>query len=381
MKPLSTLASFAAILAAIIGLIETIPALFQAFAYLLKNTLATNPQTLSQIVEGDSFLRGGAFLMRIHGMYALKAAPLFFALAVALAIVSSIARRIHEANEGVRRSIAARIESEARLVREREAKIVADKSSKIAAERNRILSMERLASHVSSVADSLPQHLNEAKRSITVAEREFGEGMLDPFWDAVESATRSLASFHSSSEELKVALQQFKVLSLQCQATSTIPKLRTAEAKIEDPIALSTRLHAIVRQSQRSYDFTNIFHLRRTNAILINGFTTFGQALNDMGEKIREAVATVSESVNSLESTVRDTGRDISASIQKSSEASKGSSVDFESSFAKLVKVSQRHSKNSEQSNEKIIDILDNIQRDRTPADLDYKPGTVRKSP
>lgn len=34
----------------------------------------------------------------------------------------------------------------------------------------------------------------------------------------------------------------------------------------------------------------------------------------------------------------------------------------------------------SANATEKIIDTLDNIQRGRVPADIEYKPGTVKKS-
>jgi hypothetical protein len=364
MHGLSMLLSLAALVAGGVALIEFIPALMQSWAYLFKNVLALRPETLPEIVQGDGVLRmiGPGFLFRFHGMYAVQAVPLFLFAAIAL----TKAKERHDAEECARKAI--------------EAQELAAARNRVVAAQNRALQLEGLARRATEISKELPRHLDSANSSISLAEREFTDGMLDPFWDAVEFATRDLAEYHSGLSELSACLRTIRELKSQCKADgSRVTTFSIVTSEFSNATPIAARLAAVVRRSQRHHDFTSIFHVRRTNAILIKGFTTFGQALSEMGARISAAINDVNASVSSLENAVQLVGSEVTSAINDSTTSHRNASTEVENSFERLTSVVQVESDRSARSSEKIVDMLDNIQRDRMPADLDYKPGTVKR--
>lgn len=376
MKALSTLLILAAVASGIVAVIEVFPAMIQSVAYLFQNILAPNPQTLSEIVRTTKPMSnlGPSYLYRYHGMYSVMAVPVFIVMSIALAWLSLLTNEAH-----IKSKLQREEEEDAR--RRRYSQELEDEKAKILAIQNRGLQLEKLISRIAAISSDLPRHLKAANASISLAEKEFDDGMLDPFWDAVEAATRRLAEFHRNLGELASTLKKIHELKPQCEADGTkTTSLEITSLQFSDSVSSANRLAAVVRKSQRLHDFTSIFHVRKTNAILIEGFTTFGQALNELGSRISSAISDVNTSVMSLESTVRDVGSDVVSAIDKSADSQRTSGSNMINSIENLTDTVQVEANRSTQSDKKAVDILDNIQRDLTPADLSYKQGTVKKT-
>ena len=55
--------------------------------------------------------------------------------------------------------------------------------------------------------------------------------------------------------------------------------------------ATAERMQAIVRKAQRNFQFATIYEQRKTNQILVAGFTTLAQALNQMTGQITASIS------------------------------------------------------------------------------------------
>ena len=63
-------------------------------------------------------------------------------------------------------------------------------------------------------------------------------------------------------------------------------------------------MKAIVRTAQRDFQFATIFEQRKTNQILVAGFTNLGQALDQMTRQLSQSINDLSDSVDSMTSTL-----------------------------------------------------------------------------
>ena len=152
--------------------------------------------------------------------------------------------------------------------------------------------LNSLASESARMAQNLPAIVHSAENALDLAEAEFEEGVLDPFWDAVEQATTKLATFESHVRQIVRNAETHRAESGKLPLTT--PTFQLGVHTLPDASRTANRMRNIVRRAQKNPDFSKIFHLRKTNQLLIAGFTTLGQAINDLGGRLDSSLETLS---------------------------------------------------------------------------------------
>lgn len=145
--------------------------------------------------------------------------------------------------------------------------------------------------------DDLPQHLIQASKYLIKAESEYESNAFAPFWDAVEDAAQCLAVFNDKAKELSEnADQYYRKLDDRKHTFPVFPvQLRT----IPDASEEVKELRRIVRMGQTNYQFANIWEHRRTREVLIAGFRTLGEVVNNLGATIEGSIYDLRRSVSS----------------------------------------------------------------------------------
>jgi len=153
----------------------------------------------------------------------------------------------------------------------------------------------RLSSEAQSAALFLPTLLAETETDLDRAETEMEEVCYSPFWEAVEDATAKLNSF----DQWLVLIEDRKTryTSQNRQLGDLAPVFSLGMAILPDPARTQGRLTALYRRAQKSPDFANIYEQRRiaakldkTNAILVAGFNSLGQAIERLGDRTVDAL-------------------------------------------------------------------------------------------
>ena len=109
------------------------------------------------------------------------------------------------------------------------------------------------------------------------------------------------------------------------------------------------RMDSIVRLAQRNFQFATIYEQRKTNQILIAGFTNLEDAL-------REMTWTIKDSINDLAVSVSETGLLLNESVSK-----------IQTQIGNLAADVTKETSEREKRERKALDMLDNIQRDKRP--------------
>jgi hypothetical protein len=143
----------------------------------------------------------------------------------------------------------------------------------------------------------LPQLLNQARSWLLQAETEYQESAFGPFWDAVENAAGLLAKFDANAKQLsKNAVEYYRGLDGR---EHTFPAFPANRDTIPNPSSVLGEMRRVVRQGQTNFQFANIWEHRRTREVMIAGFQTLGEAVNNLGAAVEQSVANLEQSVSS----------------------------------------------------------------------------------
>lgn len=148
-----------------------------------------------------------------------------------------------------------------------------------------------------SLATELPQHLNQASGLLRQAETEYTDSAFAPFWDAVENAARQLAAFNDKAKQLSKNADEF--YNKLDGRKHTFPTFPANSRAIPNPTTVVNELRRIVRMGQTNFQFANIWEHRRTREVLIAGFRTLGEAVNNLGATIEYSISGLQQSVSS----------------------------------------------------------------------------------
>ncbi len=140
-----------------------------------------------------------------------------------------------------------------------------------------------------------------ADEDLKTAEREFRGRFFDPFWDAIQSATANLARLEGEVVGGRNRVQRIVdgSRSIKVDASQFVPTTHWP-----DPSATLRVLHGLIRQSQRDVEFTQIFHMRRTNQILVEGFTTLSDTLSILNGRLGEAFSVLARGIDDMRDTL-----------------------------------------------------------------------------
>jgi hypothetical protein len=138
------------------------------------------------------------------------------------------------------------------------------------------------------IAAGLPALVYKSQQALDKAEFEFKDGAFAPFWDAVEGAAAMLATFTNQVQMLDKRAEEYRVARLSL--IDPPPVFDLGLQTFPDALRVVERLNGIVRTAQKNFHFASIYESRKTNQLLVAGFTTLAQALNDLGEKLHESL-------------------------------------------------------------------------------------------
>lgn len=192
--------------------------------------------------------------------------------------------------------------------------------------------------------ESMPDHLGSAEDYLTQAEVEFADGAFAPFWDCIENGAKMLGRFDESVRHIKDSACRYTQLVKQYEdAPPMFPLAHHTVTRLSVGTATAERMQAIVRRAQRDFQFATIYEQRKTNQILVAGFTNLAHALQHMTRQIAASIDALADSVDVMGST-------LDASIgAMANEASKAAS-------------------DAAAREERALEMLDNIQRGRRPS-------------
>jgi hypothetical protein len=253
-----------------------------------------------------------------------------------------------------------------RLLREEEARVAAHK----AAQQNFKTELVKVTGTSLQTFEALPVNLLQAESLLDQAEQDFKEGAFAPFWDSIEQATIRLGSFNSGIASINHNLKRHGELSKLYEEKS--PRFPIVIDSVKGMIAGNTtgdRMKTIVRQAQRNFQFASIYEQRKTNQILIAGFTNLAQALDGMGRRISESIDELSTQVSEMSSSLNESMENLGEQMATVNRTVSESVQDLHSTF-------QKESKDQADRHDRALEMLDNIQRRRMPTGFHLGVGT-----
>jgi hypothetical protein len=148
-----------------------------------------------------------------------------------------------------------------------------------------------------TLAFECPRHLANAANWLRKAETEFKDNAFSPFWDAVENALQELAALSDKAKKASgLADEYYRSLNGR---THTFPAFPANDSNMPNPSSAVSDLRRIVRMGQTNFQFANIWEHRRTREVMIAGFRTLGDAVNNLGSTVENALFGLQQSTSS----------------------------------------------------------------------------------
>lgn len=161
-----------------------------------------------------------------------------------------------------------------------------------------------LVSTAVKLRQSCSDHIRSADAALDRAEDEFTERAFAPFWDAVESAVNDLAQTDEAIRGIgeKRTSYQADVGKLD----SLPPGFDVETASLSSVRGIAERMHGIVRQAQKDFQFSTIFEQRKTNQLLVYGFGTLASAIAEMGSRLEMSLSELGWALSDSTDAVRE---------------------------------------------------------------------------
>lgn len=158
--------------------------------------------------------------------------------------------------------------------------------------------MTALGEQSLALFESTPKLLGFAEKYLDQAEADFAEGAFAPYWDSIEHAANALARFIEDVHRIQNASTSYTELIGKYEETPPqFPLARESVTKLGVGTATAERMKRIVRVSQRNFQFSTIYEQRKTNQMLVAGFTNLAQALERMTTQVKSSIENLSESI------------------------------------------------------------------------------------
>lgn len=227
-----------------------------------------------------------------------------------------------------------------------------------------------------AIFEMIPKKMSNAESNLDRALTDYEEGAFAPFWDSIERATMLLGQIDDDINKITDNSKlHIHYSSMYDGAPPPFPiSGKSAKALMAANIT-GDRLNAIVRRAHRNFQFATIYEQRKTNQILVAGFTSLGQALEGMTRRITSSIddlecklsharESLESSFRSVENTINVVGLEVSAQASSSARA-------IENSVGANVKaLGDSMSKDAQERTRReklVLERLDNIQRNKKP--------------
>ena len=149
----------------------------------------------------------------------------------------------------------------------------------------------------------LQKLLGETISSTTLAEREFKEGLVVPFWDAIENAVTGLIEFNTTVTKLSQCAGLYH--STLKGKQHDFPPFPIRPSELPDTTEAVERLRGISGIAQRSenQEFADVWERRRaqplTRGALREGLRTLGEAIENIGPEVARSVSNLQSTLSS----------------------------------------------------------------------------------
>lgn len=214
------------------------------------------------------------------------------------------------------------------------------------------LRLVTLVSDSVQTASTLPQLVRESESALDSAEQEFSDGAFAPFWDAVETAATRLATFNNTVQQL---IQNSTFHRSESSKLDTRPApFQLGVDTLPDASHTAHRMRSVVRRAQKDFHFATIYEQRKTNQLLVAGFSTLGQAINELGDRLDSSLESLASSISIA---ISDQTSALVSELETSREQAASDSA------------AQREHESKER------EMLDNIQRRRKPRPPGLRDG------
>lgn len=158
--------------------------------------------------------------------------------------------------------------------------------------------LNNMLSGANSLVQELPDLLNNATKSLERAQYEFSDSAFSPFWDCIEKATKYLATFNNNIREIREHANNYYSI-LSNQKSHNFPSFFPEQAVVPDPTPVINELNTVVRPGLTNYQFANIWEQRKTQKILIRGFSTLGESISNMSSSICSSITQIHDTLSS----------------------------------------------------------------------------------
>jgi hypothetical protein len=248
--------------------------------------------------------------------------------------------------------------------RERE-RLAAEAAAAVLARVNALARLAQLAAEAQAAAGSLPIILGDAEITLDRAHDELRSLLPSPFWEAMEEVVASLNTFQQALSVIEARRSAY--LTQAAQLGGSVPEFTLGVSVLPDPAATHSRLNRLYREAQALDRFPIVYEQRRTNAILIAGFRSLGQAIERLGGRIVDEISSLAASLDcrlvnlesSLESSATaaaEQGAALRAELQQSHGVNDA-----------ILGQLRQNAEASSESEQRALRMLDNIQHRRKP--------------
>jgi uncharacterized protein YfcZ (UPF0381/DUF406 family) len=167
--------------------------------------------------------------------------------------------------------------------------------------------MAALRARAIAIFESMPKHLSSAEEHLDHAQVDFSGGAFSPFWDSIEEAAKELGRFDEGVRHIRDHSSRYTELIGKCEdAPRQFPLGRHSVTKLGVGTTTAERMKSIVRTAQCDFHFATIYEQRKTNQILVAGFTSLAQALDRMTLQITASIDDLSGSVDAMTATLNE---------------------------------------------------------------------------
>lgn len=169
----------------------------------------------------------------------------------------------------------------------------------------------------------LPILVEQIGKVLQKAEYEYKSNAYGPFWDAVEEAAKNLNQFNQNLNTLSSNVQYYTTVLKGKK--HNFPACCVQKDDFLMPENILYNFQRIVRMGQTNFEFATIWEHRKTREILILGFKTLGEAVDNLSSAVYHSISelnqSISESISQLTEEQIKTREDITEESRKIREA------------------------------------------------------------
>jgi len=225
--------------------------------------------------------------------------------------------------------------------------------------------------------ESMPNHLLTAEECLDQAGGDFEEGAFAPFWDSVERAAMNIGQFDDNVRTITTNAKRHTDVAKRYEGPPPpFPIVLDSVSGMAAANTTNDRMRAIVRKAQRNFQFATIFEQRKTNQLLVAGFTNLAQALDGMGRRIESSIDSLGEQISEMSSTLDTSLQNLGSNLSSTLTTLHESSTEALSNhFGGLQTSMHKDSESRAERHKKALEMLDNIQRRRLPRPPGLRDG------